>query len=139
MIDKEIFLEIKNLKRECQDLEERLKKEENRVVTDSVRGSSSSFPYTEHSYVIEGIQDTRQYKRYKKMLKNKKKELGKKILNFEYQLNSIDDAEIREMLRHKYIDGLKNYQIADVMNHNQKKEYTADAVRMKINRFFEKN
>ena len=138
-MDKSIFKEIKALKKEYEDLDERLKREENKIVTDSVRGSSTQFPYTEHSCVVEGIQDSKQYKRYKKMLKNKKREIGKKILNFEYEMNHIEDSEIRTILRYKYIDGLKNYQIANEMNKKDEKIYTSDGIRMQINRFFEKN
>ena len=139
MIDKSIFREIKKLKKEYEDIDKRLKLEENKIVTDSVKVSSKVYPYIEHNCVIEGIQNGKKYKRYKKMLENKKREIGKKMLNFEYQMNYVKDSEIRTLLRLKYIDGLKNYQIAHIMNENNEKTYTEDSVRMKINRFFEKN
>ena len=75
------------------------------------------------------------------MLKNKEKEIDKKITSFEYMLNSVKDSELRIILRYKYLDGLKNYQIAEAMNKDikdNKREYTADSIRMQINRFFEK-
>lgn len=74
------------------------------------------------------------------MIKNKKRDIGKQITSFEYELNHIKDSEIRQILRYKYIDGLKNFQVAHEMNRRYKTdEYTADGVRMRINRFFEKN
>lgn len=141
-MDKSVFNEIKKLMREYEDINNRLNIEENKVVVDSVKGSSSQYPYVEHNCVVEGIQDSKKYRRYKKMLNNKKREIGKKLLNFEYQMNYIEDSEIRTILRYKYVDGLKNYQIANEMNNGKikyDKEYTADSIRMQLNRFFEKN
>lgn len=141
MIDKSIFKEIRNLRIEYEDIKKRIRDEENKVVVDSVRGSSSQFPYTEHNFTIKGIEDTIKHKKYRRMLKNKEKEIDKKITSFEYMLNSVKDSELRIILRYKYLDGLKNYQIAEAMNKDikdNKREYTADSIRMQINRFFEK-
>ncbi len=140
MIDKALFRQIKFLMKEYDDLEKRLDKEENKTVSDIVTGSSGEYPYTSHGCKIEGIQSGTSLKKYRKMIKNKKRDLGKKIASFEYELNHIEDSEIRQILRCKYIDGLKNYQVAHEMNRRYKTdEYTADGVRMRINRFFEKN
>lgn len=141
MIDKSIFKEIRNLRIEYEDIKKRIRDEENKVVVDSVRGSSSQFPYIEHNFTIKGIEDTIKHKKYRRMLKNKEKEIDKKITSFEYMLNSVKDSELRIILRYKYLDGLKNYQIAEAMNKDikdNKREYTADSIRMQINRFFEK-
>ncbi len=140
MIDKSIFKKIRFLIKEYDDLDERLRIEESKIVSDSVAGSSNEYPYTTHSLKIEGIQDSNSLKKYRKMIKNKKQEIGKQIASFEYELNYIGDSEIRQILRCKYIDGFKNYQVAHEMNRRYKTdEYTADGIRMKINRFFEKN
>lgn len=140
MIDKSAFKKIRFLIKEYDDLDKRLDIEENKTVSDTVTSSSGEYPYTTHNCRIEGIQSSRTLKKYKKMIKNKKREIGKQIASFEYELNHIEDSEIRQMLRCKYIDGLKNYQVAHEMNKRYKTdEYTADGVRMKINRFFEKN
>lgn len=139
MIDKTVFKEIKNLKKECEDLEARIKIEENTVLTDSVKGSSTEYPYIQHNCVIEGIQDSRKYKKYKRILKNKKRDLEKKLINFEYQLNYVEDSDMRMLLRLKYVDGLTNFQIAHEMNKDKNKEYTEDGVRMKIKRFLQNN
>lgn len=140
MIDKAVFRQIKFLIKEYDDLEKRLDKEENKTVSDTVIGSSSEYPYTSHSCKIEGIQSNTNLKKYRKMIKNKKRDIGKQITSFEYELNHIGDSELRQILRCKYIDGLKNYQVAHEMNKRYKTdEYTADGVRMRINRFFEKN
>jgi hypothetical protein len=139
MIDKSVFLEIGNLKKEYEDIEKRIDIEKDSRVVDSVQGSSKFFPYTKHNFFIGGYGDEVKLKRYEKMLKNKKKQIEKKLLNFEYQLNYVDDSEMRMILRLKYIDGLKNYQIANEMNKNGAKVFTEDSVRMRIKRFFKKN
>ena len=134
MIDKTVFKEIKNLKKECEDLEARIKIEENTVLTDSVKGSSTEYPYIQHNCVIEGIQDSRKYKKYKRMLKNKKRDLEKKLTNLEYQLNYIDDSEIRQIIRYKYEDDMNWIQIMHKMNFNN-----TDTARKKLERFLQKN
>lgn len=134
MIDKTVFEEIKNLKKECEDLENRIKVEENTVLTDSVKGSSTEYPYIQHNCVIEGIQDSRKYKKYKRMLKNKKRDLEKKITNLEYQLNYIDDSEIRQIIRYRYEDDMNWIQIMHKMNFNN-----TDTARKKLERFLRKN
>ena len=139
MNKKSLFEEIRCLRKEYKDLDNRLKEEENKVLTDNVRGSSTEFPYTSRSVTVEGIQDSNKLKKYRKMMKDKKRKIGQQILDFEYELNHIDKSEIRLLLRYKYIDGLTNYEIAHKMNEKNPKEYTEDSVRMKINRFFEKN
>ena len=134
MIDKTVFKEIKNLKKECEDLENRIKVEENTVLTDSVKGSSTEYPYIQHNCVIEGIQDSRKYKKYKRMLKNKKRDLEKRIINLEYQLNYIDDSEIRQIIRYRYEDDMNWIQIMHKMNFNN-----TDTARKKLERFLQKN
>ena len=139
MIDKSVFEKIKDLKTEYEDLEKRLNEEENKVLVDSVKGSSKYYPYTQHTMTVEGIQDSRRYKKYKRMLKKKQKEIEKKMVNFEYQMHYVDDGEMKTLLRLKYIDGLTNFQIAHKMNEKGNKKYTEDSVRMQIKRFLEKN
>lgn len=134
-----LFKEIKFLIREYEDLDDRLRKEENKVLADSVSASSTEYPYTSHSVKIESIQDSEKLRKYKKMIKAKKRKIGEKILDFEYQMNNVEKSEIRMLLRYKYIDGLTNYQIAHKMNDKNLGDYTEESVRMKINRFFEKN
>lgn len=134
MIDKTVFKEIKNLKKECEDLELRINIEENTVLVDSVKGSSKEYPYVQHNCKIEGIQDYRRYKKYKKMLKNKKRDLEKKITNLEYQINYIDDSEIRQIIRYRYEDDMNWIQIMHKMGYTSEEN-----ARIKLKRFLEKN
>lgn len=144
-MNKELLSDISNTNTEIQDLDNRIKKLESkptRIVIDAVRGSSKEFPYTEHNCKIEGI-ETPKYKKliksYKKMLKQKKEKLMKLNKKFEYELNYIEDSELRMILRFKYEDNMTNNQIAHKMNQLSKdKEYTEDGIRMKIKRFLKK-
>ena len=57
----------------------------------------------------------------------------KLITNLEYELNNLEDSEIRRIIRHKYEDNLNWVQVMFRMNYNN-----PEAARMKLNRFLEK-
>lgn len=132
--------------KEISDLEERIQKyksKQSKVVVDAVKGSSKEYPYTQHSCKIEGI-ETPRYKRlinsYRKTLQQKKEKLIKLNKQFEYELNNVKDTELRMMLRYKFVDNMKNYQIAQKMSDKfEGKDYTEDSIRMKLNRYLKKN
>lgn len=67
--------EIKDLQQRIQNIEEA---ESSQIVRDSVRGSSSVFPYVSRSIIIEGMEE----KRKAKNLKNIKKYWKKKEMSF---------------------------------------------------------
>lgn len=148
MIDKNVLSQIKLINTEIKDLRERLKKIETKKqknVQDSVRGSSTTYPYIQHTCIVSGIEnnlrDNKAKNKYKKMIKRKEQKLGKLITQIEYQLNTVEDSEIRQILRFKYEDNMTNNEIAHTMNEKKeyKKDYTEDGIRMQLNRFFEKN
>lgn len=135
---KELLESIDSLRKEVNDLENRIKKladMPDRVLRDSVRGSSTTFPYTQHSCVIEGvdINKNKNIKKLNRILKRKKENLQKLIVKLEYDLNQISDSEIRRIIRYKYEDGLSWIEIMFKMEYN-----TEDHARKKIKRFFEK-
>lgn len=139
MIQKEELEKVSKLKIECENIRKRLDKLD-KIAIDSVSGSSKTFPYIQHTCKIEGIIDSKGKRKLKKMLKNKEAEISKKIVKIEYELNYIDDSEIRQIIRYKYEDCMTNYQVAIKMNKDFKTEkYNEDNIRMKLNRFFEKN
>lgn len=92
-IDKNILSQIKSIRSELEDLRERLKKIENKklkVVTDSVKGSSSTYPYIQHNCVIEGVEypkNRHTRNKYRRLIKNKEYKLEKLINELEYNLN----------------------------------------------------
>jgi hypothetical protein len=142
MIKQHDLKQIENFKKEIKYIEDKIKKIEAKpvqIVQDSVSASSASFPYTRHTARIEGFENPKNLRKYKKLLKNRRYDLEKAINQLEYKLNKIDDSELRMLIRYKYEDNLNYVQIAHRMNDLGDKIYTEDSVRMKIKRFFEKS
>lgn len=140
MIDKEFLEQIKSIRTELQDLNKRmieLNQQPSQTVVDSVQGSSISYPYIKHSCTVEGKVETfknrRTRNKYKKLIKNKEYKLEKLILRLEYELNYIEDSEIRQIIRYKYEDEMNWIQVMFKMG------YSSESVaKMKLKRFFEK-
>ena len=138
---KQFLEEVENTNKELIRFTKRLEQVESKqkeIRLDSVQGSSTSYPYIKHSIVVEGnLQNNSKLKslrqRYKKMLKQKQYKCEKLLLQFEYELNYIKDAEIKNILTDKYISGMS---WVDIMF---KYEYNSEDVpRKKLERFFKK-
>lgn len=138
---KQFLEEVENTNKELIRIIQRLEQVESKqkeIRLDSVQGSSTSYPYIKHSIVVEGnLQNNSKLKslrqRYKKMLKQKQYKCEKLLLQFEYELNYIKDAEIKNILTDKYISGMS---WVDIMF---KYEYNSEDVpRKKLERFFKK-
>ena len=140
-MNKENLEQILSLKGEVKDLNRRIVDKRESVVTDSVRGSSKEYPYIQHNCVVQGVDYKKQKrdKKYRKMITQKEKQINKKIREAEYELNNVNDSEIRQIIRNVYFDGRDYNQTAHLMNkYNPQKNYTADGIRMKLKRFFKK-
>lgn len=125
--------EIKDLQQRIQNIEEA---ESSQIVRDSVRGSSSVFPYVSRSIIIEGMEEkkeSKKLKKYKKILEEKRDELLDIEIDIEEYLKQIPEPRIRLIIRYKYIDGKNWIQIGHLM------KTSADGARMELKRFFEKN
>ena len=125
------------LKREVKDLERRLQNNNiNSVIADSVKGSSTNFPYIECHRVIQGVDYKKQIRdrKYRKLLKSKRDKINKLLVQIEYDLNYIEDSEIRQIIRYKYFDNCNWIQIMHKMNYKSEEK-----ARIKLKRFFEKN
>ena len=141
MIDKELLTQIESLHEEYRDIKRRIDEIERKskaIVSDSVQGSDEDFPYTKHSFKVQGVKMFKpKYSKstYKKMLNSTKYKLDKAIKQLEYQLKSVDDknSEIRRIIRYKYEDGLSWIQVMFKMKY--KSESTA---KVKLKRFLEK-
>ena len=86
MIDEKDLEQISSLHKEIKDLEERLNKLNRplKTVIDSVQGSGTSYPYIQHHCTIEGIEYPKHGKakrKLKKLIRDNKRELDKKINN----------------------------------------------------------
>ena len=143
MIKKEDLVNLEKLKNERIYLIEKIKKLESKprqIIVEGVRGSMRDFPYTSHTCKIEGLDYSNEYRRRKnnirklrKALSFKERKIEKEILHIEYELNYIEDSEIRELIRLKYEEGLNWIQIMHKGNYN-----TPDTPRKILDRFFEK-
>ena len=68
------------------------------------------------------------------MIKDKTYRLDKMRLQLEYELNYIENAELRDIIRYRYNDNKTWLQIMFLMN------YSSESVaKMKLKRFLEKN
>ncbi len=141
-INRKILEQILSLKGEVEDLKDRLNNGKENIITDSVRGSSKEYPYVQHNMIIEGIDYKQQIrdKKYRRMIKQKQDKINKLIREAEYCLDNIEDSDIRQIIRYVYFDAKDYNQTAHIMNRrNPKGRFTADNIRMKLKRFFEKN
>lgn len=136
-MNKKLLEQVAALRNEVKDIEKRLQNNNiNSVIADSVKGSSDSFPYTTCHKIIRGIDYKKQLKdsRYRKMLESKHEKITKILIQIEYELNYIEDSEIRQIIRYKYFDDCSWIQIMHKMNYKSEEK-----ARIKLKRFFEKN
>lgn len=73
-------------------------------------------------------------RKYKKMIKNKTYRLDKMRLQLEYELNYVENAELRDIIRYRYNDNKTWLQIMFLMNYNSEEK-----ARIKLKRYLEKN
>ena len=140
-MNKDVLEQINSIRSELKDLNSRiivLNQQTNPVVVDNVQGSSATYPYIQHNCKIEGsvesFKNKNIRKKYKKQIKSKEYKLDKLKNQLEYELNYVEDSEIRRILRYRYEDDLNWIQIMHKMEYNSE-----NVARMKLNRFFEKN
>lgn len=137
---KEFLDNIESITRELSSLQKRLdkiEKKEHTVVADSVQGSSKTYPYIQHSVLIEGVEIPKNKglkNKYRKLIKSKKYRLEKLKLQLEYELNYIQEAEIRDIIRYRYNDNKTWLQIMFLMDYKSE-----ERARIKLKRFLEKN
>jgi thiamine biosynthesis lipoprotein ApbE len=121
--------QLKSLKQEAKQLQEELNNLP--FVPASVKGSMVEFPYIETTFKVSGI-DEKKGKQVKEKLDRVLDEIQDQILSMEEWLESVEDSEIRTILRMKYRNGMKDKEIAADLG------YTRQAIGAKLKRFFEK-
>ena len=101
--------EIKELKQEidsmCRDT----------TTKDSVTGSSPHYPYTIHQIVIEGVD----YE-HRPIVEAMQRQLQRAInqrMEIEEYIASIDDSQIRQVIRLKYVQGYSWQRVATVLGY----------------------
>lgn len=122
---------INNIEKRIAELEEKGYKEK-----DSVSGGNGGIQH----FSIEGFPYPR-YHREKSLLILRKKrwseteeKLDKQISEIEEYINSIDDSQMRRMIKYKYIEELSWQQVAERMGGGN----TADGCRMAVDRYLKK-
>lgn len=109
--------QLKSLKQEVKQLQEELC---NLPLTkDSVKGSMPEFPYIERTIKIVGI-DEDKTKKVRVKLEKTLAELQDMILVMEGWLDTVEDPEIRTILRLHYRNGLTYEKIAEEISRSEK-------------------
>ena len=126
-LNKEELEQLQFLKLEVKQLQEELKS--GPPTMDSVKGSMDEFPYIEQTIKIFGADETKAGKLRKK-LEKKLKELQDMISDMEDWLDTIEESEMRTILRLKYRNGLENQQIAKELG------YEKSTISKKLTKFF---
>ncbi|MFA6308609.1 MAG: RNA polymerase subunit sigma-24 [Clostridia bacterium] len=123
---------LKKIKQEITQIKKELADVEFKYITDSVKGSSPDFPYTEHTITISGI-DINDYNkkvlRIQNRLNRKLSELMDERDSISEYIYTIDDGDLRQILTYKYINGLTWVQIGFSMG------YSSETVRKKHDKF----
>ena len=90
--------QYRSIAAEIVENEERIRES---TLRDSVRGSSSEFPYTSHTVSIEGLDDSGDNSR----LLKRQNELKRRKRRIEDFIDNIPDSETRRIFRYRYIVG----------------------------------
>ena len=126
---------------EIKDLEQRKRKASRRVniiVSDTVRGSSDTWPYCARTVKITGVaaRHLRSAQRIDLLRRRRQMAARELLAEIETFLGTIDDARIRRMIDLHYIQGQTWRQVASRVYGSPAYE---DAARMCIKRYFQKN
>ena len=122
---------INNIEKRIAELEEKGYKEK-----DSVSGGNGGIQH----FSIEGFPYPRYHREKSRLILRKKRwseieeKLDEKISEIEEYINSIDDSQMRRMIKYKYIEELSWQQVAERMGGGN----TADGCRMAVDRYLKK-
>ena len=98
-----LLKQYKDLCREIKELENYIKKLENRNVSDIVAGSNNEFPYQIMNFKIEGLAHT---DKLCKVLVERKVKCEQLKIKIEEFISDIPDSITRQVFQYRYIDGL---------------------------------
>ena len=152
-MDKNVLIEYADMKMEIKDLRRRIEEKQNRidklhitVMSDTVtmgKKGRKSLGTVRVTGIPDGIitRIEMALEKNRKLLELREVELLELQNDVEEYIESVLKSEMRTILRMYYIDDMTWNQVAMQMNYlrpSNKEKYTADACRMKHNRFFEK-
>ena len=105
------------------------------IVVDSVRGSSPSFPFVEHSIRIEGLEVKKdKMTNYLRKLREFKEQLEDEEQRIELEIEKIPFAEIRQIIRLHFVEKMSYVEIMFKMGYN-----APETPRMKLKRYLNKD
>ena len=90
---------------EIEQIEKRIRNLEKGIVHESVKGSSTHFPYTEHRIHIQGI-NAKEISRLRVQLMKRVHRLITQLNEIEAFIDSIEDSLIRQAITLYYVEGL---------------------------------
>ena len=109
-----------SIKAEIKKLEEEIKERENRRLTDTVTGSSPEYPFTKHTVTIKGVDYGSDL--LTRRLKEKAFLLDEERTYIEKWLDTVEDSQMRTIIRMKFVKGLTWQQIATELDAPHKME-----------------
>lgn len=114
-MNKEKLSQLYHLEKEIELLKRQIADMDYKIVTDSVKGSDTCFPYVQHTITIKGI-DYGEYEqkeaRLKRQLQRRLDEYMDTAAEINEYIASIKDSEMRQILSLRYINNLTWQQIA---------------------------
>lgn len=126
---KERLKQLKALKKEAEHLEEQIRDLPFRTgpyVADSAKDYRTGFPRT---ILIQGY-STEEYDRLKRKLQKKLQTINVEVLELESWLDGVDDAELRDILRLQYINGMTQEEVAEELG------YSVITVKRRLKKFW---
>lgn len=120
-MDKHNLMEYQKLKREQELLLRRitaLQAKDVPIVAGKVKASSRDFPYTEYwvSVQMHEPMEVDRINRIIQIYKERQKKVEQQMLEIEIFIDSIEDAEMRQIFEMRFIEGRKLREIADAVN-----------------------
>jgi len=129
LVDYEI--ELKKLKYNLKKVEDDIRKEKSKELSDSVSGSNPNFPYEERHFVVTGVSELKLTKLRKKK-RNAERRIEKLNKKLQYSLYH-EDTLVAEIIEKRYIQRLEWGKIAMDLGYADE-----SGVRKVFNRYFEK-
>lgn len=119
-MDKERLSQLKPLRRELETIDKKLNKLYDRqanipIIMGKVVGSSKDFPYTEvrTSVLMNKPNESDEIDKQIRIKENQKSKVEKLITEIEQFIAEIPDSIDRQIFEHRYIDGMKQREIAN--------------------------
>lgn len=129
-MDKKVLSQYMALLKEIEDLNFKIESCKDGIVSDSVKGSNSSFPYQEITTQIIGISENKHRRKLYKILNKRLEQARDSRLSIEKFISEIDDSQMRYIFEKRYIDGWSWNKISKELG-----KYYGDYARVKHDRF----